>query len=561
MAQVYAISEPLTYDENGVAKITLKDLVDEGIASKNIIDPMCGKPFSQDETYIEVTDINGNLEYNVVAITGCNADLPPFINDINISSTHKAITINVDATNGGGAITKYYYSIDNGTNYIESIESSFTINDLTGDTSYNIKVKVEDSKSKITEANTLKYSTKDYYVPSIEATTIHLTEDNKLDNGLIPIYYDEAINSWVVADKLDEWYDYEQKKWANAISVTESSRSAYISGKELVEDDVLAYFVYIPRYSYTLFNVESAVIDPLSIPITFVDVNTKTAQAVLDNPQNGDEYVHPAFTFGTDELEGIWVGKFELTPLSQDYEINDPNVMPTVKPGISSLRNQNVATFFTTIQKFNDSNTYGINNNADVHMIKNTEWGAMAYLSHSIYGVNTKVRINNNSNYITGCGAAVEPILGSDEYITSNACEIEYNSSFEQLQSTTGNIYGIYDTSGAGFDYVMGIFKKIIALSGLETVFFEDSSNEKYYNNYYSEGNGLTLENHIIGTADMEARNWYGTYSAYLKDTHPYYVRGGYNKWGRHSNIFTPGYARGQNSTSYSSRAIIPQFR
>ena len=37
-------------------------------------------------------------------------------------------------------------------------------------------------------------------------------------------------------------------------------------------------------------------------------------------------------------------------------------------------------------------------------MIKNSEWGAVAYLSHSEYGINKEVRINNSSK-LTGCGA------------------------------------------------------------------------------------------------------------------------------------------------------------
>ena len=41
--------------------------------------------------------------------------------------------------------------------------------------------------------------------------------------------------------------------------------------------------------------------------------------------------------------------------------------------------------------------------------MKNTEWGAVAYLQHSQYGSHEKVRINNNSNYLTGYAAIHEP--------------------------------------------------------------------------------------------------------------------------------------------------------
>ena len=34
--------------------------------------------------------------------------------------------------------------------------------------------------------------------------------------------------------------------------------------------------------------------------------------------------------------------------------------------------------------------------------MKNTEWGAVAYLSQSAYGKNDKIWVNNSGSYITG---------------------------------------------------------------------------------------------------------------------------------------------------------------
>ena len=64
-------------------------------------------------------------------------------------------------------------------------------------------------------------------------------------------------------------------------------------------------------------------------------------------------------------------------------------------------------------------------------MIKNMEWGAVAYLKQSQYGLeDVDIAINNNgTTYYTGGGA-------------SNA----YKDNI--TQSTTGNIYGVYDMSG-----------------------------------------------------------------------------------------------------------------
>ena len=101
----------------------------------------------------------------------------------------------------------------------------------------------------------------------------------------------------------------------------------------------------------------------------------------------------------------------------------------------------------------NNNNQYGFSTNTDTHMIKNIEWGAVAYLSHSKYGTCSggsckEIGINNNSNLITGCGA----VAGSSSSTTCNT----YNTSNGVLASTTFNIYGVYDMSGGANDYTMG---------------------------------------------------------------------------------------------------------
>ena len=80
-----------------------------------------------------------------------------------------------------------------------------------------------------------------------------------------------------------------------------------------------------------------------------------------------------------------------------------------------------------------NNNDYGFSTNTDIHMIKNMEWGAVAYLSHSKYGTCTngtckEIGINNNSSYTTGCGAAA----GSSSSATCNA----YNTTIGVLAST-----------------------------------------------------------------------------------------------------------------------------
>ncbi len=251
------------------------------------------------------------------------------------------------------------------------------------------------------------------YVDNSGANTPVLAE------GMIPVVYDEGLGIWLKADTNAGWYNYTDKIWANAVmvkndaskeSLCSRSRTDYIEAMPftpIMEEDILAYYVWIPRYKYKLFNVSySGGTSPSLIDVVFENKTASTGIAkcttseigveTCQNKANGNYYTHPAFTFGNQELTGIWVGKFETTG-------ND--ITPTIKPNEISLRNQNVSTQFITSQKFNSA-SYLTNietNQADAHMMKNIEWGAVAYLKQSKYGLGiTDIAMNNSSGFYTG---------------------------------------------------------------------------------------------------------------------------------------------------------------
>ena len=80
----------------------------------------------------------------------------------------------------------------------------------------------------------------------------------ELTDSLIPVVYNESTSKWVKADVTSStstygWYDYDQKKWANAVLVTSTNRSTYQSataGTTIADADILAFYVWIPRYKY-----------------------------------------------------------------------------------------------------------------------------------------------------------------------------------------------------------------------------------------------------------------------------------------------------------------------
>ena len=375
----------------------------------------------------------------------------------------------------------------------------------------------------------------------------------ELVSGMIPIRHNGS--TWVKADMTNEstthqWYDYNAKKWANAVMVTSGTRDTYMSataGTTISESDILAYYVWIPRYKYQLFNVDSTTMDPIEIQIKFEEGIPNKSNGTA----NGDWLTHPAFTFGTDELKGIWVGKFSTTGSAET---------PTIKPNIGMLTNQNVSTQFTTSQIFGTT-TYltstGVSE-VDAHMMKNIEWGAVAYLKQSKYGLGTTdIGLNNydSSPYLTGCGST----SGSSFSTTCNA----YNTTNGMLASTTGNITGIYDMSAAMGTYVMGVMQDNTGTntpmsgyssssnSGFTGKIYDSGNftdftgtpfpNTKYYDLYAYSTSYSDYTKRILGDATGEVHGWYGDLAYFVWSGGSWFVRGygGYDVYPTDAGVFS----------------------
>ena len=390
----------------------------------------------------------------------------------------------------------------------------------------------------------------------------------ELVNGMIPIKYDGT--KWVKASTTtaNDWYDYTNKMWANAVMVTSGTRDTYMSataGTTISEEDILAYYVWIPRYKYQLFNVYSTTMDPIEIQVEFEDgIPTKSSGTA-----NGQWLTHPAFTFGTDELKGIWVGKFSTTGSAE---------APTSKPNLLPLTNQNVSTQFTTSQMFGTT-TYltstGVSE-VDAHMMKNTEWGAVAYLKQSKYGLGTTdIGWNNykSSPYLTGCGSTA----GSASSTTCNA----YNTTDGMLASTTGNITGVYDMSAAMGTYVMGVMQDNTGTntpmsgssssynSGFTGKIYDSGNftqysgvafpNSKYYDLYAYGGTSYTYDTRrILGDATGEVNGWYGDIAHFVYSDYPWFVRGRSGGGGpSRAGVFTFDGFYGSPNPNFAFRSVL----
>ena len=369
-----------------------------------------------------------------------------------------------------------------------------------------------------------------------------------LASNMIPVYYDETNDVWKKADVNNkdstyQWYSYNStgdKKgmWANAVTVKEANRQTYLNanvGTPISMDDITTMWVWIPRFNaVTPSNYNGGTkAKPNAIDVTFVKQN----EPAID-----------AFTFGDKELSGFWYGKFEiggtLASSCTNETCNVSNIV--VKPNVSSLRNQTVSSFFYASRSMEQTgNSFGfVSSEVDTHMSKNNEWGAVAYLTQSIYGrctnstTCTEVGINNNTSYITGIGDKPSSTASS---VKTNT----YNTISGKNASTTGNIYGIYDMSGGAWEYVMGIYNKNIKSSGFSTL-----PDNKYYNNYTATS--------YTGHAISETKGWYNdqSFSVYFSVS-PWFIRSCFYDDGELSGVFAFYGSSGINGNNSASRFVI----
>ena len=109
---------------------------------------------------VKVVDTLGR-ESNVYSLSVTTDEyVLPSITNVSTSSTSSSITINVSASGGTGNVVKYYYSKDNGSNYVESTSNSYTFSNLTSDATFYVKVYVKDSNNRESSVSATSVSTK-----------------------------------------------------------------------------------------------------------------------------------------------------------------------------------------------------------------------------------------------------------------------------------------------------------------------------------------------------------------------------------------------------------------
>lgn len=288
--------------------------------------------------------------------------------------------------------------------------------------------------------------------------------------------------------------------------------------------DINSYYVWIPRFKYKLWNATGENISSYKAEETGIDIifekNTESSGVVhcKDNACYSDDllitkitkndndkyYTHPAFTNGDTELTGFWVSK---------YEISSNNNQIESKPNNNALVNNSLSDYYQLLKNYN----------TNYNIIKNTEWGAITYLSHSKYGVcdnNTCQTISSNNTYISG----------------SNLSD-----------TTTGNNYGVFDMSGSAAEFTMANFSETPnELSLTNSNFKKEEISADKYNLYYQD-------TFILGDATKELTNTTGTW---IDSTNNWLVRGGIANQ-KNSSIFSYSATTDTASNYLTTRIII----
>lgn len=284
-------------------------------------------------------------------------------------------------------------------------------------------------------------------------------------------------------------------------------------GTTIKDSDINEFYVWIPRFKYRLWNVtgepniSSYDAYTKGIDISF-EKNKESGGSIYckDNicysdeertisltQNDNDKYYTPSSFTNNEELLGFWVGKYEVSNGCKDNCLTNSSDL-TILPNQESWRNNNLSNYYEAIK--GKGNSY--------HIIKNSEWGTISYLSHSKYGICSNMKcteIASNNTYISGK---------------------------EGKDSTTGNIYGVYDMAGSASEFVMANYTSNNSLA-------LNNSNFKYNVTIPSTDYDLySGTNFILGDATKEIMltqsstgSWDNNYSIFIDKVNNWFIRGG----------------------------------
>ena len=426
------------------------------------------------------------------------------------------------------------------------------------------------------KANNVQDAIEEIYNKTIDNSSCKNVSTPKLGEGLVPVTIDSD-GTVKYADTSKSWYNYCDKIWANAVILEDGTN--YKAGDTISEADIQSYFVWIPKYKYKLWNVDTPIEKVHEIEIVFDETNTTDVEGVScktpmtsgesGNCKNGEYMTHPAFI--SMNVNGFWVGKYETgykgaTSVATSQVNANETRKVIIKPNVYSWRGITAKNIFET--------SYNYKRNLESHMMKNTEWGAVAYLSHSKYGINTEININNNSSYKTGYSSSptTNQLTIPGDSGDNNNYNTAFNTAIGYKASTSGNISGVYDMSGCAWEYVSAYITGKPGSSGFSTTTLANYDS-KYFDVYNASSTISTYQYRILGDAtgemgpfkqyldgDKASRwhsGWYGDLSSFVNSSEPWFGRGGHYTHGVLAGAFYFYRNTGGTDSSVGFRIVL----
>ena len=445
----------------------------------------------------------------------------------------------------------------------------------------------------------------------------------KLMEGMTGVYWDASGNEVeVTVDNQDNWYDYTNKKWANAITKDSNGKTT-------------GYWVWIPRYEYkitTPYTNTASTITVKFIPQTqtTVDSNyTYIHPSFRNGSKTASEISSGAIPFGNGEwdaeIPGFWVAKYPAgfqantitnnngtlstnisnssdtivysnanyhdynssyatNAISQSLSSKPKMSYPVFKPLTYAYNNISTGDIHTLAKEIkNGSSFYGLNaSKTDSHQMKNSEWGAVAYLTQSSCGRSgTEVNMNNyytstSSPYRTAVTGVYANSTGTSSTTTLGKA---YNETTIGVKgSSTGNISGVYDLNGCVWEYTAGYISNSYTstygssyastssnTNGYQTLstkyatvypWNSSESNANNYNRYlglksgtYGYGDAI-LETSSTGSSS--SGSWNADYSYFPYSSSPFFIRGGVYGYSSGAGVFA--FTHGDGGPYFSHR-------
>ena len=472
------------------------------------------------------------------------------------------------------------------------------------------------------------------------------------------------------------WYNYKESKWANAVTEDGSywvwiPRFAYKITYKNASNKSQGGTVEI---KFLLGTTDEYYTDDTN---TTKATAKRASSANEEVDTTKDFYVHPAFTNessigyangGWDkELTGIWVAKFEAgyasgnntatvkassVNYSQQYGwvtavesgVDDNNYparnwldgtygtkvngnwgwkngqqtaikYPTFQPKTYSMNYINVNDAYNISKVLTEKgNIYGLSSaTTDSHLMKNSEWGAVAYLAQSSYGNNGTEPYVNNVNLNSGNKTRTDDIAGGTGVYSVYAVTGVTRSggdgktpTIENINSTTGsntasngvytwdqitgqkssstlNMYGVFDMSGGVWERTAGYTANgnwnLVGYGASLTDSRQRTTSTKYVTVYPhnaddKDNTSKTIDQlsqanyeqnkYIYGDAIREtsmsgtgSTSWNGDYSYFPALYAPFAIRGGSLWDGSLAGLFCFGCADGNSNYHIGFRPVL----